>query len=148
MSKLILVRHGQSQWNLENRFTGWHDVNLTEQGEREGREAGRQMKEAGFAFDMAYTSVLTRAIRTLWLALTEMEQVEPYEPSLCMRPSDPFEPDVNYSSLIPQFEPELIPLGRFGNQARIIFERPAPIIDNPARFIHMRSWSSRFGGHP
>ena len=75
MHKLVLLRHGESQWNLENRFTGWHDVNLTEQGEREGREAGRQMKAEGFEFDVAYTSVLTRAIRTLWLALTEMDQV-------------------------------------------------------------------------
>ena len=60
---------------MENRFTGWHDVNLTEQGEREGREAGRLLKAEGFEFDMAYCSVLTRAIRTLWLALTEMDQV-------------------------------------------------------------------------
>tara|TARA_B100001248_G_C27384304_1_gene458779 strand:+ start:452 stop:1198 length:747 start_codon:yes stop_codon:yes gene_type:complete len=75
MHKLVLLRHGQSQWNLENRFTGWHDVNLTEQGEREGREAGRLLKAEGFDFDVAYTSVLTRAIRTLWLALTEMDQV-------------------------------------------------------------------------
>ena len=75
MHKLVLLRHGESQWNLENRFTGWHDVNLTEQGEREGKEAGRLLKAEGFEFDMAYCSVLTRAIRTLWLALTEMEQV-------------------------------------------------------------------------
>ena len=75
MYKLVLLRHGESQWNLENRFTGWHDVNLTEQGEREGREAGRLLKAEGFEFDVAYTSVLTRAIRTLWLALTEMDQV-------------------------------------------------------------------------
>lgn len=75
MHKLVLLRHGESQWNLENRFTGWHDVNLTEQGEKEGREAGRLLKAEGFAFDEAYTSVLTRAIRTLWLTLEEMEQV-------------------------------------------------------------------------
>jgi 2,3-bisphosphoglycerate-dependent phosphoglycerate mutase len=75
MHKLVLLRHGESQWNLENRFTGWHDVNLTEQGEREGREAGRLLRAEGFEFDMAYCSVLTRAIRTLWLALTEMDQV-------------------------------------------------------------------------
>ena len=75
MHKLVLLRHGESQWNLENRFTGWHDVNLTEQGESEGREAGRLLKSEGFEFDVAYTSVLTRAIRTLWLALTEMDQV-------------------------------------------------------------------------
>ena len=75
MHKLVLLRHGESQWNLENRFTGWHDVNMTEQGEREGKEAGRLLREEGFEFDVAYTSVLTRAIRTLWLALTEMDQV-------------------------------------------------------------------------
>ena len=75
MYKLVLLRHGESQWNLENRFTGWHDVNLTEQGEREGQEVGRLLKAEGFKFDVAYTSVLTRAIRTLWLALTEMDQV-------------------------------------------------------------------------
>ena len=75
MHKLVLLRHGESQWNLENRFTGWHDVNLTEQGEREGKEAGRLLKAEGFEFDLAYCSVLTRAIRTLWLALTEMDQV-------------------------------------------------------------------------
>lgn len=75
MHKLVLLRHGESQWNLENRFTGWHDVNLTEQGEKEGREAGRLLKAEGFAFDEAFTSVLTRAIRTLWLTLEEMDQV-------------------------------------------------------------------------
>lgn len=75
MHKLVLLRHGESQWNLENRFTGWHDVNLTAQGESEAKEAGRLLKEHGFEFDLAFTSVLTRAIRTLWLALTEMEQV-------------------------------------------------------------------------
>ena len=75
MYKLVLLRHGESQWNLENRFTGWHDVNLTKQGEHEGREAGRLLKAEGFEFDVAFTSVLTRAIRTLWLALTEMDQV-------------------------------------------------------------------------
>ena len=75
MHKLVLLRHGESQWNLENRFTGWQDVNLTQQGELEGKEAGRLLKEQGFQFDIAYTSVLTRAIRTLWLALTEMNQV-------------------------------------------------------------------------
>ena len=75
MHKLVLLRHGESQWNLENRFTGWHDVNLTAQGESEGKEAGLLLKNEGFKFDLAYTSVLTRAIRTLWLALTEMNQV-------------------------------------------------------------------------
>ena len=75
MYKVVLLRHGQSQWNLENRFTGWHDVDLTEQGQAEARSAGQVLKENGFVFDMAYSSVLKRAIRTLWLALEELDQV-------------------------------------------------------------------------
>jgi len=69
---LVLLRHGQSTWNLENRFTGWTDVGLSPQGESEAREAGRLLREGGFAFDVAYTSVLKRAIKTLWLALEEL----------------------------------------------------------------------------
>jgi 2,3-bisphosphoglycerate-dependent phosphoglycerate mutase len=69
---LVLLRHGQSQWNLENRFTGWWDVELSEGGEREARAAGNYLDDAGLAVDQAYTSVLTRAIRTLDLALEEM----------------------------------------------------------------------------
>jgi 2,3-bisphosphoglycerate-dependent phosphoglycerate mutase len=65
MYKLVLVRHGQSAWNLENRFTGWTDVDLTELGVQEAREAGKLLKEGGYAFDIAYTSVLKRAIKTL-----------------------------------------------------------------------------------
>lgn len=75
MTKLVLLRHGQSQWNLENRFTGWKDVDLTEQGRAEAQAAGRLMKEAGFEFDLVYTSVLKRAMRTAWLALDEMDQL-------------------------------------------------------------------------
>jgi 2,3-bisphosphoglycerate-dependent phosphoglycerate mutase len=71
--KLVLCRHGQSIWNLENLFTGWTDVELTEQGIAEATAAGRQLKELGFRFDIAYTSVLKRAIRTLWLILDEMD---------------------------------------------------------------------------
>lgn len=74
MSNLVLIRHGQSQWNLENRFTGWKDVDLTEAGVAEAREGGRRLREDGFDFDVCYTSVLTRAIRTLWLALDEMDR--------------------------------------------------------------------------
>lgn len=70
---LVLCRHGQSTWNLENRFTGWTDVDLTELGQREAREAGRQLAALGYRFDIAYTSVLKRAIRTLWLVLDEMD---------------------------------------------------------------------------
>ena len=72
MPKLILIRHGQSQWNLENRFTGWWDVDVTEKGEAEARAAGRLMKEKGIAPDIAFTSLQTRAIKTLHLALEEM----------------------------------------------------------------------------
>ena len=75
MHKVLLLRHGQSTWNQENRFTGWTDVDLTEQGLAEAREGGRLMKGAGLAFDVAYTSVLTRAIKTLGIALDEMGQL-------------------------------------------------------------------------
>lgn len=71
--KLVLLRHGQSLWNLEKRFTGWTDVDLTMQGEKEARSAGRLLREEGYTFDVAYTSVLKRAIRTLWLVLEEMD---------------------------------------------------------------------------
>ena len=72
MIKLVLVRHGQSQWNLENRFTGWTDVELSEQGVKEAKEAGKILKEKGFKFDVAYTSVLKRANDTLSLILDEL----------------------------------------------------------------------------
>jgi len=73
MHKLVLLRHGESQWNLENRFTGWTDVDLTENGQREARAAGGLLRAEGFSFDIAYTSVLKRAIRTLWLTLDAMD---------------------------------------------------------------------------
>ena len=72
MYKIVLLRHGESQWNLENRFTGWTDVNLTPNGENQAREAGRVLAKEGFSFDVAYTSLQTRAIRTLNLCLEEM----------------------------------------------------------------------------
>ncbi|AWN15725.1 2,3-diphosphoglycerate-dependent phosphoglycerate mutase [Salinisphaera sp. LB1] len=72
--QLVLLRHGQSQWNLENRFTGWVDVDLTETGRDEARRAGRLLADENIRFDIAFTSVLTRAIKTLWIALSEMEQ--------------------------------------------------------------------------
>lgn len=75
MYKLVLIRHGESTWNKENRFTGWVDVDLTEQGNREARQAGVLLKEAGFSFDIAYTSVLKRAIRTLWHVQDEMDEM-------------------------------------------------------------------------
>lgn len=73
--KLVLVRHGQSDWNLKNLFTGWVDVDLTEQGRIEAREAGRLLKAEGFAFDLVFTSVLKRAIRTMWTILDEMDSM-------------------------------------------------------------------------
>ena len=73
MPELMLVRHGQSQWNLENRFTGWTDVDLTSQGEHEARQAGNLLAQAGHGFDLAYTSVLKRAVRTLWLIMEQMD---------------------------------------------------------------------------
>jgi 2,3-bisphosphoglycerate-dependent phosphoglycerate mutase len=75
MHKLVLLRHGQSTWNLENRFTGWKDVDLSEQGSREASEAGRLLHEGGYEFDVVYTSLLKRAIRTMWLALDAMDQM-------------------------------------------------------------------------
>jgi 2,3-bisphosphoglycerate-dependent phosphoglycerate mutase len=73
MYKLVLLRHGESQWNLENRFTGWTDVDLTDNGRREALAAGELLKREGYGFDIAYTSVLKRAIRTLWLTLDAMD---------------------------------------------------------------------------
>ncbi len=75
MSKLVLIRHGQSEWNLSNQFTGWVDVNLSDKGVEEAKKAGRLIKEAGLEFDQAYTSVLTRAIKTLHFALEESGQL-------------------------------------------------------------------------
>jgi len=74
MHKLVLIRHGESTWNLENRFTGWTDVGLTPLGVQQAQEAGRLLKAEGFDFDVCYTSVLKRAIWTLWHALDEMER--------------------------------------------------------------------------
>jgi 2,3-bisphosphoglycerate-dependent phosphoglycerate mutase len=75
MKKLVLLRHGESVWNKANRFTGWTDVDLSEKGIEEAKEAGRTLKEKGFAIDIAFTSYLRRAIKTLWLALEEMDQM-------------------------------------------------------------------------
>lgn len=73
MYKVVLLRHGESVWNKENKFTGWHDVDLSDKGREEAKAAGQLMKKQGFAFDFAFSSMLKRAIRTLWLALDEME---------------------------------------------------------------------------
>jgi len=73
MHKLVLLRHGESTWNRENRFTGWTDVDLTERGTEQAHDAGRLLREGGYRFDIAYTSLLKRAIRTLWIVLDEMD---------------------------------------------------------------------------
>jgi len=73
MFKLVLLRHGESQWNLDNRFTGWTDVDLTDNGRKEAKAAGELLLREGYGFDIAYTSVLRRAIRTLWIALDTMD---------------------------------------------------------------------------
>jgi len=73
MMKLVLIRHGESEWNKENRFTGWTDVGLSEKGIQEANDAGKILKEHGFAFKVAYTSYLTRAIKTLWIILEQMD---------------------------------------------------------------------------
>jgi len=73
MKKIVLLRHGESQWNKENRFTGWTDVDLSEKGLTEAHKAGKVLKKEGFIFDAAYTSVLKRAIKTLWITLEEMD---------------------------------------------------------------------------
>lgn len=73
VTKLTLLRHGESIWNLENKFTGWTDVDLSDRGVAEAKEAGRLLREKGYSFDIAFTSVLKRAIRTLWLVLDEMD---------------------------------------------------------------------------
>ncbi len=75
MKKLVLLRHGESTWNKENRFTGWTDVGLSERGIEEAKAAGQLLRREGYVFDVAYTSVLKRAIKTLWLALEEMDQM-------------------------------------------------------------------------
>ncbi|MEX0958109.1 MAG: 2,3-diphosphoglycerate-dependent phosphoglycerate mutase [Burkholderiales bacterium] len=75
MKKIVLLRHGESVWNKENRFTGWTDVDLTDKGVQEAREAGRLLRDAGFDFELAYCSVLKRAIRTLWIVLEELDRM-------------------------------------------------------------------------
>ena len=75
MKTLVLLRHGESTWNLENRFTGWTDVDLSPKGVQEAHEAGRLLKEGGYDFDVAYTSLLKRAIRTLWIVLDDMDRM-------------------------------------------------------------------------
>src|SRR5512137_1214781 len=97
MAKLVLLRHGQSQFNLEGRFTGWLDIDLSERGKAEAGEAGRLMKSSGLSFDIAFTSVLKRAIKTLWIVLDEMDQM--WIPALpCWRLNERFYGDLQGKS--------------------------------------------------
>jgi 2,3-bisphosphoglycerate-dependent phosphoglycerate mutase len=73
MHKLVLIRHGESQWNVENRFTGWTDVDISDKGVKEAHEGAKQLREGGYTFDVAHTSVLKRAIRTLWIVLDDLD---------------------------------------------------------------------------
>ena len=75
MHKIVLLRHGESQWNRENRFTGWTDVDLSEKGVEEAHAAGQLLRDGGYDFDLTYTSVLKRAIRTLWITLDELDRM-------------------------------------------------------------------------
>ena len=75
MHKLVLLRHGESDWNRENRFTGWTDVDLSQKGVEEARAAGRLLGAGGYRFDLAFTSLLKRAVRSLWIALDELDQM-------------------------------------------------------------------------
>src|SRR5262249_10650825 len=75
MLQLVIVRHGESEWNKANLFTGWHDVDLTEQGQLEAKNAGEFLREDGFTFDIVFSSLLKRAIKTAWIILDEMDQV-------------------------------------------------------------------------
>ena len=75
MKRLVLLRHGESVWNLTNRFTGWTDVDLSDNGKAEAKKAGKLLKEHNFSFDRTYSSVLKRAIRTLWIVLDELDEM-------------------------------------------------------------------------
>lgn len=97
MARLVLLRHGQSLWNQEERFTGWMDIDLSEKGRAEAKEAGRLMHKSSFVFDRAYTSVLKRAIRTLWIVLDEMDLM--WIPALaCWRLNERFYGDMQGNS--------------------------------------------------
>ena len=97
MARLVLLRHGQSLWNREGRFTGWLDIDLSEKGRAEAKEAGRLMHNSSFVFDRAYTSVLKRAIRTLWIVLDEMDLM--WIPALaCWRLNERFYGDLQGNS--------------------------------------------------
>ncbi|HOI86758.1 MAG TPA: 2,3-diphosphoglycerate-dependent phosphoglycerate mutase [Lentimicrobium sp.] len=130
MKKLVLLRHGESVWNKENRFTGWTDVDLSERGINEAREAGKVLRENGFVFDLAYTSYLKRAIKTLNLALEEMDQLWiPVEKSWRLN-------EKHYGNLQGLNKAEMA--AKFGDEQVLVWRRsydvpPMPVDDNDER---------------
>ncbi|HYG56083.1 MAG TPA: 2,3-diphosphoglycerate-dependent phosphoglycerate mutase [Burkholderiales bacterium] len=131
MYKLILLRHGESTWNKENRFTGWTDVDLSPKGVEEARAAGRLLREGGYRFDLAFTSVLKRAIRTLWIGLEELDQMWlPVEKSWRLN-------ERHYGALQGLNKAEMA--AKFGEQQVLIWRRsydtPPPALEtNDARY--------------
>jgi 2,3-bisphosphoglycerate-dependent phosphoglycerate mutase len=129
MKKVVLLRHGESVWNQENRFTGWTDVDMTAKGVEEAKRAGRAIKNNGFVFDAAYTSVLKRAIRTLWLALDEMDLMWiPVHPSWRLN-------ERHYGALQGLNKAETA--AKFGEEQVLVWRRsydiPPPALENPTR---------------
>ncbi len=133
MHKLVLLRHGESQWNLENRFTGWTDVDLTENGRAEARRAGELLRSEGFDFDLAYTSVLRRAIGTLWIVLDVMDRMWlPIEHSWRLN-------ERHYGALQGLNKAETA--RRFGDEQVLVWRRayataPDPLPDGDERLVH------------
>jgi 2,3-bisphosphoglycerate-dependent phosphoglycerate mutase len=126
MHKLVLMRHGESQWNLENRFTGWTDVDLTETGRQQAASAGNLLKDSGFEFDLAYSSVLTRAIRTLWITLDTLGAI--YTPvGLSWRLNER-----HYGALQGLNKAETA--ARFGDEQVLIWRRAYAIAPDPLDF--------------
>jgi 2,3-bisphosphoglycerate-dependent phosphoglycerate mutase len=123
MYKLVLMRHGESQWNLENRFTGWTDVDLTETGRQQARQAGQLLKQEGYEFDQAYTSVLKRAIRTLWIVLDELDLMHlPITPTWRLN-------ERHYGALQGLNKAETA--ARYGDEQVLIWRRAYAIAPNP-----------------
>ncbi len=121
--RIVLLRHGESQWNLENRFTGWTDVDLTATGREEARRAGELLKAEGFDFDLAFTSVLRRAIRTLWIVLDEMDRMWiPVVPDWRLN-------ERHYGALQGLDKAETA--ARFGNEQVLVWRRAYAIAPDP-----------------
>ena len=140
MHKLVLLRHGESDWNRENRFTGWVDVDLSQKGVEEARAAGRLLFAGGYRFDLAFTSLLKRAVRTLWIALDELDQMWlPIEKSWRLN-------ERHYGALQGLNKAEMA--GKFGEQQVLAWRRsydmPPPALDvNDARY---EGKDSRYAG--